>query len=131
MPPRLYTVPEDRGGGPRGAPLRRLPPAGGKEPLARLRLQSAVVPARDCRIADHHGTSLPRLPGTLRPIQIVFSRTGNSVSGEPSAGSRDRLLHTDDIRDHFRAPWVEEYFCRPRRARWFTRPSRSTTSLCV
>src|SRR2546422_80225 len=51
MPPRLYTVPEDRGRGPRGAPLRRLPPAGGKEPLARLRLQSAVVPARDCRIA--------------------------------------------------------------------------------
>src|SRR5213594_1435765 len=91
MPPRLYTVPEDRGRGPRGAPLRRLPPAGGKEPLARLRLQSAVVPARDCRIADHHGTSLPRLPGTLRPIQIVFSRTGNSVSGEPSAGSQDTV----------------------------------------
>src|SRR5207247_7510936 len=68
------SVPEDRGRGPRGAPLRRLPPAGGKEPLARLRLQSAVVPARDCRIADHHGTALPRLPGTLRPIQIVFSR---------------------------------------------------------
>src|SRR5262249_29425863 len=97
MPPCLYTIPEDRDPGPRGAPLRRLPSAGGKEPLARLRLQSAVVPARDCRIADYHGTPLPRLPGTLRPVQIVFSRAGNSVSGEPPAGSRDRLLHTDDI----------------------------------
>src|SRR5438093_8261218 len=114
MPPRLYTVPEDRDPGAPGAPLRRLPPAGGKEPLARLRLQSAVVPARDRRIANYHGTSLPRLPGTLQPIRIVFGRARNSVSGEPSAGPRPRLLHTADIRDDNRPPGEAQYWRRRR-----------------